>query len=211
MKIELKAIKSGLVGLMMMWATAPAFGAQGLSTFAGSLVWLEGDSSLHAFTSTSTAVAVQGAWEGPTADLKEVISEGRVKDFEFSIPVVTLKSGKSALDKNMYRAMNAVEFSSITFKMSGYRPERSAAGELSIKASGTLTIAGQSRAVELVAQAKPLKEGVRVTGAHELLMTDFGIKPPKMMGGMIKTKDKIVVHFDLVLGLENAQTERRMK
>ena len=33
-------------------------------------------------------------------------------------------------------------------------------------------------------------------------MTDFGVKPPTMMMGTIKTSDRIVVKFHLVLGLD---------
>jgi hypothetical protein len=38
-----------------------------------------------------------------------------------------------------------------------------------------------------------------VTGELPLLMTDYGITPPKAMLGMLKTDPKIVVAFEVVL------------
>jgi hypothetical protein len=40
-----------------------------------------------------------------------------------------------------------------------------------------------------------------VTGEVNLLMTDFGIAPPKAMLGMLKTDPKVTVTFETVLGV----------
>ena len=40
-----------------------------------------------------------------------------------------------------------------------------------------------------------------VTGEVRLLMTDFGITPPKAMMGMLKTDPKVTVTFETVFGL----------
>jgi hypothetical protein len=44
-----------------------------------------------------------------------------------------------------------------------------------------------------------------VTGELQLLMTDFGITPPKAMLGMLKTDPKITVTFETVFGIPLAQ------
>ena len=38
-------------------------------------------------------------------------------------------------------------------------------------------------------------EGLAVAGRQELLMTDFGIKPPSFMLGTLKTHNRIAVRF----------------
>ena len=40
-----------------------------------------------------------------------------------------------------------------------------------------------------------------VTGEVQLLMTDFGIAPPKAMLGMLKTDPKVTVTFETVFGI----------
>jgi hypothetical protein len=41
--------------------------------------------------------------------------------------------------------------------------------------------------------------GVWLEGTHPMKMTDFDIKPPKMMMGTIKVHDPIVVRYRLLL------------
>jgi hypothetical protein len=40
-----------------------------------------------------------------------------------------------------------------------------------------------------------------VRGTRDLLMTEFGIKPPTMFMGMLKTDDKVTIKFELQLAL----------
>ena len=41
-----------------------------------------------------------------------------------------------------------------------------------------------------------------------LLMTQFGVKPPTMMMGSLRTADQVIVHFDLVMGGDAAATAK---
>jgi hypothetical protein len=44
----------------------------------------------------------------------------------------------------------------------------------------------------------PLPEnGVGVSGSIEILMTDYGIKPPTALFGLVKVNNNVSVHFDL--------------
>jgi hypothetical protein len=55
--------------------------------------------------------------------------------------------------------------------------------------------------VTLALKARLADATVTVTGELQLLMTDFGITPPKAMLGMLKTDPKVTVTFDTVLGV----------
>jgi hypothetical protein len=44
-----------------------------------------------------------------------------------------------------------------------------------------------------------------VAGEVQLLMTDFGITPPKAMLGMLKTDPKVTVTFETVFGIPLTQ------
>ena len=40
---------------------------------------------------------------------------------------------------------------------------------------------------------------LRVKGSKEILMSDFGVRPPTLMMGTLKVRDRVVVNFDVVL------------
>lgn len=40
---------------------------------------------------------------------------------------------------------------------------------------------------------------LRVTGVKQLLITDYGVKPPKFMLGIMSVSDPVAIHFDLLL------------
>jgi polyisoprenoid-binding protein YceI len=153
--------------------------AAALSLKAGSL-WLEGDSTLHAYKSTATVLSVSGA--APEALVVTVDVKG-------------LKSGDKGLDKNMYNALKAEANPQITFKASKYEHSGSSAA-----IHGLLSIAGVEKPVTVQARVEPAAEGTRVQGSKKLLMSEFGIKPPKMFLGTLKVRDRVVIHFDILCG-----------
>jgi hypothetical protein len=60
-------------------------------------------------------------------------------------------------------------------------------------------VAGRERPVALIARAYIADQGLWLAGRETLLMTDFGIKPRKMMLGTLRVKDQIVVNYRLLL------------
>jgi len=71
---------------------------------------------------------------------------------------------------------------------------------ITLKAKTEITIAGTSQLVELNIRAKELQsKQYRFMGSKELLMTDFGIEPPRPMMGLIKVHDEITINLDFVV------------
>jgi polyisoprenoid-binding protein YceI len=68
-----------------------------------------------------------------------------------------------------------------------------------LKAIGMLQIAGVEREVALDLKTQRNESSFTVKGEVELLMTDYGITPPKAMLGMLKTDPKVTVTFETVL------------
>jgi len=68
--------------------------------------------------------------------------------------------------------------------------------DMSVKAVGELSIAGQSRPVTLDLTATP--DG-RLTGSMTVTQSDFGIKPFSAMMGALKVKDYVEVNLDVAL------------
>jgi hypothetical protein len=163
-------------------------------------ITISGTSNVHAYTASTTNVRLTGAQVASTVsgpNFWELVTRpGGLEGFEIAIAAASLSSPKDGLDKNMHKALKVTEHPDITFRL--VRLEAGAAPG-SLQAVGTLRIAGVSREVTLPIKTA-LKAGVlTVTGELPLLMTDYGITPPKAMLGMLKTDPKIVVAFEVVL------------
>ena len=64
-----------------------------------------------------------------------------------------------------------------------------------------LKIAGVEREVTLDLTTERNGTTLTVKGEVQLLMTDYGIAPPKAMLGMLKTDPKVTVTFETVLAI----------
>ena len=165
---------------------------------ASARVSLDGTSNIHAFTAATTEVRVTALEIAgtPAGDLLDhVLQPGALKSFEVVIPAASLSSPKDGIDKNMHKALNVTEYPEIRFALRALEP---AGG--SYRAVGALTIAGVEKEVTLTLQVQRKGSTLAITGTTDLLMTDFGVKPPKAMLGMLKTNPKVQIRIELVLG-----------
>lgn len=165
---------------------------------AGSL-YIVGDSTLHVWRSTATEVAMTfRTADGAPASLADAIKESKVKGMDVRIPLAGLRSGEKGLDKNMRAALEADKFPDIEYKLVRYELAKSGDGAAA-KAEGELTIHGRTKPVKIDVELRFRPDGVELVGAHDLLMSDYGVKPPTLMFGTIKVKDSVAVRFDLLL------------
>lgn len=167
-------------------------------------VTIDGNSNVHAWTASTTTVRVtrvQLADSVAGATFWDAIAlPGGLAAFEIAIPAATLKSPKDGLDKNMHKALNVKDHPDITFRL--VRVERAnppAKAPGALRAVGVLKIAGVEKEVALDLTLEKRDASLAVKGAVQLLMTDFGITPPKAMMGMLKTDPKVTVSFETVL------------
>ena len=161
---------------------------------------ISGTSTMHPYVVSTKTLKVGGAVVATAADLKGLLQPGALQNFELQIPVNTFTSDKDGLTKQMFKAMKADKHPTITFRLTGYTVESAAAG-VTVKPSGTLTVAGVEKPIEMVLDVKEVAGALQVRGTRDLLMTDFGIKPPTMFMGMLKTDDKVTITFALNLAL----------
>ena len=178
-----------------------------------SRVWLEGDSTLHAFTSASRDFRVELAVPPPAGAARTLgagIEAEAPATMKVTIPVASLKSDSGGLDKNLRKALRADKDPDIVFVLKEYRLEKSSAAA-SVIARGALSIAGRILDRTIEARLSTQDGRVVLDGEHPLLMTEFGIKPPTMMLGAVKTQDRIVVKFHLELeqAAEELNKEKR--
>jgi polyisoprenoid-binding protein YceI len=195
-----QTMKRTALAAAMLLALAARAGAQ-LAVSPGGSLWIEGDSTLHKWTSTATAVAMTFTLaDGAPATLSAAIKASKIKGLEVRIPVAGLKSGESGLDKNLRNAMSAEKFPYVDFRLGAYEIKTGASdGVLTATAAGELTIAGQTKPVSLDVEFRLGPDGAAVKGGCSLNMSDYGIKPPTLMLGTIKVRDPVTIRFDLLL------------
>jgi hypothetical protein len=177
--------------------------AQDLSaplTLAAAKVSIAGTSNIHEFTASTTDVrvtrlALANGVGGPGL-LAAVVNPGAVEAFEIAVRAATLSSPKEGLDKNMHKALKVDQFKDITFRLT--RLEAKPA----LRAIGMLKIAGVEKEVAFDLKTAATATALTITGEVPLLMTDYGITPPKAMLGMLKTDPKITVKFETVLAIQ---------
>ena len=196
----LTLLGSALV-LTMYVAGTTIMGAQPPLAIDSARITISGTSNIHAYTASTSTVRVTrsqvaGAVEGPDF-WANVLKPGFVEIFEVAIPSATLTSPVEGVDKNMHNALQVTAHPDIVFRLLRLEPRPGETG--AVRGVGVLQIAGVEREVTLDITTERKKSTLNVQGRVRLLMTDFGIKPPTAMLGMLKTDPKVTVTFETVL------------
>ena len=190
-------LASALITAVVVAPTAR--GAEGGPlTLTSAKVSIDGTSNIHAYNASTTDVRVSTIDIGgsPGEDgLAYVLQPGALKAFEVVVPAASLKSDKGEIDKNMHKALKAQQFAEIKFRLRSLEAVGGA-----YRGVGMLTIAGVEKEVVLNLQVERKGPALAVTGGTDLLMTDYGIAPPKAMLGMLKTHPKVQIKIELLLG-----------
>jgi polyisoprenoid-binding protein YceI len=109
-----------------------------------------------------------------------------------------MECGNGTMNEHMKKALKVETNPTIEFKLVGYDVSRSADG-VAGTLTGTLSLGGVQKSVAIPAVAKNEAGVLHVTGEYPLKMTEYDLKPPKLMFGRIKVGETVTVHFDLLL------------
>ena len=192
--MRLATLTVAATAVVALGTTPHAAGTASL-TLTSARVSIEGTSNIHGYTAASTAVKV-AAVDIDTAGedvLEKALEPNAIHAFEVVIPTASLTSPKDGIDKNMHKALKAADHPDIRFRL---RALDAAAGT----ATGQLTIAGVEKDVTLSVHVTRQGAALAVSGTTSLMMTDYGVTPPKAMLGMLKTNPKVTITFELLLG-----------
>lgn len=125
---------------------------------------------------------------------KIVLTDGQITSIQslsVDLPANSLKSGKKAMDKNAYKALDTKEYPNIHFEFT----EIQMLTDLRIKAKGELTIAGTIQEVLLDVRYKISENTILFEGEFPITFTQFKREPPKALLGTIKTGDELQISF----------------
>lgn len=143
---------------------------------------VQGTSSLHDWESSVNDFTVEANLSG-----------NQIKDIQFSAIVKSIKSGKSGMDSNTYKALKEDKYPEIKF----YSDQLTIKGE-KLTGTGRLTIAGKSQNIPVNLDIKQ-NSTITVNGNVNIKMSDYGITPPTAVFGTIKTGDEITIQFNFTL------------
>jgi polyisoprenoid-binding protein YceI len=172
---------------------------------AAARVSIAGTSNIYPFTASTTDVRMSRLVLAPVDGdrLQSAAKAGGVEAFDIAISTASLTSLQEGFDKNMHQALKVSEHQDITFRLLRLEP---AAAARSLTAVGLLKIAGIEKEVAFPIRAGVNASTITVIGDVALMMTDYGITPPKAMLGLLKTDPKITVTFEIVLALPQVTT-----
>jgi polyisoprenoid-binding protein YceI len=169
--------------LLLTAATAPS-----PFTFTdGAKVWVDGTSTLHDWTVTSADMKSQ-VWIRDAASSKVPV----IDSVSVVIPSLSLKSGKSGMDKKMYEALKTDAHKDIRFRSNSVVPD----GKGGYTVSGKLTLAGETRDIAFPVKAALVENQWVFTGSVKFAMTTYKMTPPVALMGSIKTGDDVTIRFE---------------
>ncbi|MEP5255152.1 MAG: YceI family protein [Winogradskyella arenosi] len=160
----------------------------------------------YILNNSSSTLEVQGTsslhdWTLETEDQsgKLVLAEGdafNISTLNLTVVAESLKSGKSAMDKNTYKALKTDDHKTMLFNLVSVKEIKTvSATSYKVSVSGKMTIAGVTKTISVDLTANLQGSNVILEGNKTFKMTDFGIDPPKALLGTIKTGDDITIVF----------------
>jgi polyisoprenoid-binding protein YceI len=181
--------------VLTAWAALPPIDFQ-----PESKLWVDGTSTVRSYSCRATSLQGSVTAAGSEVGLAIAELQKAVRTVEVSVPVQSLECGNGTMNGHLRNALKMQTSPTIKFQLSQYDVIPGGATEGTVKLKGNLTIAGQERPITIDATLAAEADGtLRVKGSKEILMSEFGVRPPTLMLGTLKVRDRVVVNFDVVL------------
>ncbi len=150
---------------------------------------VSGTSTIHDWEMVSTQATGEAVLVQEGGKLTEI------QKLSVTMPAESLKSGKNAMDKNTYAALETKKHKDVRFVLTDITP----AGSNTWNAKGHFTIAGVTQPASF--EVKSVQSGVNYyfQGKHAFKLTDYKIDPPTALMGTVKTGNEVVIHFSISL------------
>ena len=166
------------------------FGQDSKVVLAESKLAVNGTSNVHDWTIEAKAMNGKASVTLDAGDLKAI------KSLDFSVEVEQLKSGKSGMDKNTFKALKSTSHKNISFKLvKVVKITTISDNNYTVETQGDLTIAGVTKRINQSFTVKLIGKKMVFTGKQKIDMTVYGVEPPKALMGTIKTGKDVTVDF----------------
>lgn len=122
-----------------------------------------------------------------------------ISSLNITVEAESLESGKSAMNKNTYKALNTDDYNTMTYSLTSVsNVTKNSDTSYKVTTTGKMTIAGKTKTISMDMTVTLSGTKVTLVGEKSFNMTDFGVEPPTAMFGTIKTGDAIKITFNSV-------------
>jgi polyisoprenoid-binding protein YceI len=121
----------------------------------------------------------------------------KVQSMFVNIPVRAIKSNEKLMDTKTYETFKSDKNPMISFRLTEVSTMNISGNAVNAVVEGNMTMGGVTKKVSLKANGKNIKPGVyEFSGVIALKMSDFGMKPPTAMLGMMRVGDGITIKYN---------------
>ncbi len=118
------------------------------------------------------------------------------------LEVSSFDCGNRLMNKDLHQALGGSESPFIEINLLEARPvssmQRPNSGKIRVEIS--ININGTTKNTDLVVDYRNAdRYNYIISGSKELKMSDFGIDPPSPALGLVRVRDQVVIHFDLLV------------
>jgi polyisoprenoid-binding protein YceI len=169
---------------------------------SASTLWIQGGSNVHDWTCrTQTFEAHIDVDTAHDDSAEPSLGAQHVKRVSVKVPVRNLSCGNGRMERDLYHALKADDPATPSYIIGVFDALRAPeAGVSYIDTEGTITVAGVEKGTRFRITMERRADGtVAAHGRVPLLMTDFGVTPPTGLFGLIRSKNQIVVKFEIVM------------
>lgn len=170
--------------ILLLFTTASIQAQESLTLDSKPTLTISGTSSLHDWDMTS------GTATGKLVATLEGTKLDKIISLIVEMPAETIKSGKSGMDKNAYKALKTSQYKTVKFDLK--QAQKTGTG---YTLKGTFTIAGVAKEVSIPIKVTSAGGKHTLTGDYSFKLTDYKITPPTAMLGTIKTGDAVKIAF----------------
>jgi len=186
-------------------ALAVSLSAADLTKFdsqPGSKVKIDGSSNIHDWSVEGGIIAGTMELDAKFDADPSKAAPGKIDaKVETSMPVRTLKSGKTSMDSVMQTALKYPQVQKIEYRLTELtlkETPKSAEGPILLESKGELAVAGVTNKVAFPVTMTRAGKSLKASGTAKVKMTSFGIQPPspKISFGLITTDDDVKITFE---------------
>jgi polyisoprenoid-binding protein YceI len=125
-------------------------------------------------------------------------SAKQVESLKVIVPVKSIKSKEKLMDEKTYEAFASDKNPTITFQLTDATGLKIVGQTVEVTVTGNLSMGGSTRKISFKTTGTNIKTGVyEFKGSVPLKMTDYKMKPPTAMMGMMKVGDAITLKYDI--------------
>jgi polyisoprenoid-binding protein YceI len=135
------------------------------------------------------------SWTGESKDITSVILSDETRNIINQVAVVvkisSFDSKNANRDSHVVEATEALNFPTISFTSTTIKQENN-----KLMVTGTLKFHNVSQPITFEAEKNMVNNKAEITGNFSILMTQYNIKPPTLMG--VATDDEIKLAFKVI-------------